>query len=762
MTGTREQLAIADREIAGGQLGAARARLERLAAAAPADPAVAHALAGLLVRSGDRDAAIPALRRADALAPSGALRATLGALLNDAGDHAGAAEACRQALALEPRRAEFHYNLANALNGAGDTPGALKAIRRAVELKPDFALALNTLGALCRQSGQLPQALGAFQRSVASDPGLVAARLNLGATLAALGDHEAALPHLEVALGARPGHLPTVREILRALAALGRFGPAEALALHLLAAQPDATEILLELAAIYVQGERREQAVECLRRVLASTPDHSAAMAELGAQLLRLKRPEEALPLLRAAMAADPDLPYVRSYLLEAARELAQWADYPALVGALVGHVQRDLPGVHLLTLFAACDDPALHRLAAQAYAARVQPVPAAVRAVPAARRDARPTVVYISPDFGDHPVGYSIVELLERHDRARWRIVGVSLVGHAASALHPRLRAACEAFHDADARDPRGLARLLADMAPDILVDLAGHTTHTAPAALAARPARVQVNYLGFPGTLGAPWIDYLLADRTVVPADAEAQYTESLACLPHSFFPSDTRAPVPDPAPTRAQAGLPDDAIVLCAFVKTSRLSPDVFDAWLGLLRRHPSTVLWLQGRETAAANLRSRAQEQGVDPGRLVFAARVPDRQAHLARHALADLFLDVFPYNAHSTGRDALWAGLPVLTLCGHSFASRVGASLLRAAKLEELVTDSLAAYVARADELIATPAMLRDVRERALAARRGALFDTARLASDVEWAYRHMLERAASKLAHHSFEVPAER
>jgi predicted O-linked N-acetylglucosamine transferase (SPINDLY family) len=290
-------------------------------------------------------------------------------------------------------------------------------------------------------------------------------------------------------------------------------------------------------------------------------------------------------------------------------------------------------------------------------------------------------------------------------------------------------------------------VAGLLRQWEIDIAIDLGGHTSGARPWVLAHRPAPVQAKYMGYPGTSGSNFIDYLIADRLVVPQDQERFFSEKIALLPDTLWVTDTRRPVPEP-PSRAQSGLPQDGFVFCCFNHNWKITAPLFDIWMRLLKQVDGSVLWLlEGNASIRDNLRKEAETRGVAPDRLVFAARTTPEQ-HLARQMLADLFLDTLPYNAHTTASDALWVGLPLITTPGNSFPARVAASILRAAEMPELITENLAAYEALALKLARDPASLNAVREKLTANRsRVPLFDTARFTRNLEALYRDMLGKA---------------
>jgi protein O-GlcNAc transferase len=357
--------------------------------------------------------------------------------------------------------------------------------------------------------------------------------------------------------------------------------------------------------------------------------------------------------------------------------------------------------------------------------------------------------VAYLSADFrNNHPVAYLTAGLFEHHDHSRFEITGISIGPTDDSLLRRRLEGAFEHFVDAKDKTEVDIANLIKNREIDILVDLMGHTLDSRLGVLARRPAPIQVHYLGYAGTTAANFIDYILADKIVIPEEHRAFFTEEVVWLPGSYLVNDNRRRVAEKMPTRAECGLPENALVYCSFNNAYKIAPSIFDIWLRLLRATTGSVLWLSElNPTAQANLRREADRCGINPQRLIFAPKVTDNADHLARQRLADLFLDTLPYNAHTTASDALWAGLPVLTCLGETFAGRVAASLLRAIGLPELITTSLDEYEALALKLANDPALLAIIKSKLSQNRETyPLFDTARFTRHIEAAYVAIWER----------------
>jgi protein O-GlcNAc transferase len=369
--------------------------------------------------------------------------------------------------------------------------------------------------------------------------------------------------------------------------------------------------------------------------------------------------------------------------------------------------------------------------------------------------------IAYLSTDFRAHAVAFLIVGIFEHHDKGRFETTAISFGRDDNSETRARIQTAFDRFIDVQDMSDFKVASLMREWEVDIAIDLNGHTGDSRTAILAHRPAPLQVNYLGYPGTMGASYIDYIIADRFVIPKAQEDHYSEKIVYLPDAYQANDRKRRIADRTPARSETGLPERGFVFACFNNTYKIGPEVFDVWMRLLRGIEGSVLWLlEDNAIAAANLKREAELRGVAPARLVFAPRTTPDQ-HLARHRLADLFLDTLPYNAHTTASDALWMGLPLVTTPGSTFPGRVGASLLHAIGLSDLVTASLADYESLAQKLAQEPGALAAIKAK-LAANRDShpMFDTARFARYLESAYATMWERQQRGEEPASFSVAA--
>lgn len=614
-----------------------------------------------------------------------------------------------QILAVSPVP-EVMVNYANLLAQMGRHGEALTQYDQAVKLKPNFFEALYNRGNLLLEMNRVPDALADFDRVTAVRPDVPGAWNNRGTALRRLHRLEEALASYQRAATLAPSHVNALTNRAIALHDLQRLGQALPAADAALAVQPDFAEALYVKANILRDLSRLAQAQACYERVLQVAPGHGLAL----------------------------------NGLAQASAALCDWDKMTALLPRLTAEIAAGRSLIQPFVLMGYTEDAALLRRCAETYVHHVAPRQPSLSDGKAYGHD-RVRLAYLSADFHQHPTAQLMAELFERHDRTRFEVSAFAFGPDDNSAMRKRLVAAFDSFEDVRGLSDLDVAQLLHSREIDIAVDLNGHTHDARPGIFSHRPAPVQVNYLVYPGTTGASFMDYILADRIVLPVDQQPYFSEKIVHLPGCYQANDATRPVP-PASSRGEAGLPQDAFVYCCFNNSWKIAAPVFDIWMRLLLQVPDSVLWLLD-SPAAGNLRLQAQARGVDPARLVFAPKMaPD--AHLARHQLADLFLDTLPYNAHTTCSDALWAGLPVVTCYGKAFHGRVAASLLKAIDMNELITMGPGDYEAVALDMAKNPALLKATREK-LARNRATsvLYDSEVFRKGIETAYEAMLTRA---------------
>ncbi len=693
--------------------------------------------------------AVAAHREAARLGPADAASwSKLGVALHRMGRNADAEAAFRKALAFAPQDAENWHNLTGLLDAAGRPTEALAAGRLAVALDPAGARNWLALGNAARAAQHREEAWRATSAAVRLEPSDPAARNNLANVLRELGRPQDAVAQYRAALDLRPDFPVVEVNLALLLSSLRDADGALAVLRALLARQPMSGEAWRRLGGVLAEAVRPDAAVAVLRNAVVIDPGETDAHADLAMAAAMAGWSAVSADACRRVLRLVPDHAAALGQLVHQQRLLCDWRDLDGLEAQLLWRVREGTEGVSPFDVLSCASTLADQQSAATLWAAAkargAVPVTRPVAAAAAAARDGRLRIGYLSADFREHAMGHLMVDALETHDRSRFAVTAYSTGIDDGSALRRRFERGIERFVDLRRHTDADAARAILADGIDILVDLTGFTSFSRSSILVARPAPVQVNWLGYPGTLGAEFVDYIVADPTVIAPGEEGFFTERVVRLPDCYQPNDRRRVIAEATPTRADCGLPADGFVFCCFNSAYKLTPALFDGWARILAAVPGSVLWLYaGNPQVVANLRREGASRGVDPDRLVFAKPLPHAE-HLARHRLADLFLDTLPYNAHTTASDALWAGLPVLTRCGTTFAGRVAASLLRAAGLPELIVDGQEAYEAAAVALARSPERLRDLRHRLVRNRPDcALFDTPRFVRHLEAAYREM-------------------
>ena len=504
---------------------------------------------------------------------------------------------------------------------------------------------------------------------------------------------------------------------------------------------PDYKEPLLNSGVLLGELFRHQEALARFERLLKIDPNHQKALANCSMLLSQMNQPARATALCQRLVQINPDYPDALGILVYQRMRSCDWTDLQPMSQAIVEGVRAGRRVSRSFALMSIESTAADQHRCAQMFAA--DRFPASARPLWRGERYThdRIRVAYVSPDFREHPVSHLMSGIFERHDRSRFEIIAISVGVNDGSRFRARLEKAFDQFIDMAGQGGLQIAQRIRELEVDVLIDLAGYTADGRPDIFAYRAAPVQVNYLGYPGTMGSDYYDYIVADRHVIPPEHQPYFSEQVVYLPDTYLPTDAGQQIAERTPTRAECGLPETGVVLCSFSHNFKINPALFDSWACLLQQLPGSVLWLTGsEELMQANLRREAQARGLDPQRLVFAPRLPLVEDHLTRYRLADLFLDTWPYNAHTTAADALMAGLPVVTCQGQVFAARVAASLLHAIGLPELVTHSLEAYEALVLQLLSDRPRLQAVRARLQAHRAThALFDTDHFCRNLEQA-----------------------
>lgn len=713
---------------------------------APASPTVTPAVS------------VPALNRTD-LPEDAAQCLARGNSCLQSGRVEEALRAYDRAIELNPDQLESHFNRGNVLLRLQRQSEALAAFERAIAISPELAMAHYNRATLLSAAGRVDEARRGYQRTLELDPNFMQARFNLGTLLLAQGD----LPQALACMDAVIAHAPKVPQahLTRGAALLKMKRLPEAIqsldrALALNAQYPEA---LSNRGSARLQMKQYGAALADLQTAIRLKPDQAETHHLMGTLLRETQRHDEALKAYQIVYDLAPSLDGALTDLMMAKAAVCDWRWLDEGIVRVTAAIRRGDKAVNPFGVLGLLDSPELQLACARQMVA--SEYPGGAKAAPAVGRSTsrKIRVGYYSADFHEHATAYLMAELFERHDRSQfeWFAFSYGPVSH--DPMRARLRKSFDQFLDVRDRSDSDVAALSRQLGIDIAVDLKGFTRDSRLGIFAQRCAPVQVSYLGYPGTTGADYMDYVIGDKTVLPPSLFPHFTEKPVLLPHSYQVNDSQRRISERVFTREEVGLPAQGFVFCCFNNNYKILPATFDAWMRVLQAVPGSVLWLlEDNAGAARRLREQAQRRGVDPQRLVFAPRLP-LDEHLARHRLADLFLDTLPCNAHTTTSDALWAGLPVLTLLGNAFAGRVAASLLRAVGLPELVTATPAEYEARAIELANDANQLQALRQRLQANRASSpLFNATLFARHIEAAYLAMDERQLQGLPPQAIEI----
>jgi protein O-GlcNAc transferase len=574
------------------------------------------------------------------------------------------------------------------------------------------------------------------------------------------GEHEGAAELYQSVLRENPWNFDALYLLGLLHGQNGRFDQAQHFTGQALLLNPDSVDALFMRSYALERLSRDQEALLCLDRVIALNPTLAEALLNRAALLARLQRHGASAADYERLLALNREHPFVRGNLLFSKLQECEWRGFESECTAIVAGLRagkKMIVPFHAKVLSLSPDE----ELACARNFITDEPLGPALWQGECYAHD-RIKIAYLSGDFRPHPVASQIAGVFEHHDRSRFETMGIAYGPGEGTDMRSRIASGLEHFFDVRSRSDAEVAEMMRRMQVDIAIDLTGYTEGCRPAILARRPAPVQVNFLGFPGTMGADYLDYLIADATVVPAGEHQHYAEKIVTLPDSYLPADSTRAIGTREITRKQEGLPETGFVFCCFNASYKINPAIFDIWMRLLTGVEASVLWVgRANEPTRCNLRRQAETRGVSGDRLVFAEYRESAADHLARLQLAGLFLDTVPYNAHATASDALWTGLPVITCAGSAFAGRVGSSLLHAVGLPELIAPSLDEYENLALALAHDPQALSAIKDK-LRCNRGTqpLFDTARFTRNLEIAYAAMVERQRNRLAPEGFAVPS--
>ena len=622
-----------------------------------------------------------------------------------------------------------------------------------LRLVPDRVSTLTNLSATQIKLKKLAEAKIASEKAVALDIHNAEAYLNLGLIAKEENCLALAIEHFSKALDINPDIEKGFLNKGAVLKELKRYDEALAAYEKALAINPDYAEAWSNKGVVYEGLKRYDEALAAYEKALAINPDYAEAWSNKGVTLHELKRYDEAIAHYDKALTLKPDIDWASGDLLHTKMKICSWSGLAESLEDISKKVVANEKVTNPFALLALNDDIFLHKQSSEIYIQSRYPFNPVLEPIVKRPQSQKIRVGYFSADCHNHATGHLMAELFELHDKSQFELVGLSFGPIVNDEMRQRLEKSFDQFVEVGRKSDVEVAKLSRDLNIDIAVDLKGFTQDARTGIFAHRAAPIQVNYLGYPGTLGADYMDYIIADRTLIPLESQSCYLEKVVYLPNSYQVNDRKRLISDRQFTRQELGLPENGFIFCCFNNNYKILPATFEGWMRILKAVEGSVLWLfQDNAWAVDNLKKEAEKQGIVADRLVFAKRLPLPE-HLARHHQADLFLDTFPCNAHTTTSDALWAGLPVLTLMGQSFASRVAASLLNAVGLSELITSNQEEYESLAIELAMNPNKLADIKLKLANNRMTTpLFDTLCFTKNIEAAYIKMMERYQKGLA----------
>jgi predicted O-linked N-acetylglucosamine transferase (SPINDLY family) len=704
-----------------------------------------------------------------------------GAVLNELKRFEEALDSCDRAIVIKPDYADAHYNRGNALSELKRFEEALVSYESAIEIKRDYTDAYNNRAAALQKLKRFEEAVASYDRAISIKPNYADAYLNRGNALTELNRLQEALISFDKAIEIRPDYADahfnsgnTLSELKRFEEALIRYDKAiaikpdyvvaysnrgntlselrrfeEALASYERAntIQPSYEDAWYNRGNVLIELNRLEEALSSYDRAIAIKPDYADAYNNRGGALQKLQRFEEALKNFDNAIAVKPDYSFLLGRILSARNHICDWYAHNGSREELKAKLQNREKVLSPFSALAIFDNSQLHKIAAEVWVKDKHPSNDDLGPILNPVRNNKIRLGYYSADFHNHATSYLMADLFESHDRDKFELIAFSFGPDNQDAMRKRVASVFDRFIDVQLKSDKDVALLSREIGIDIAVDLKGFTQNERTGIFSYRCAPIQVNYLGYPGTMGAEYIDYLIADEILIPAENQVHFSEKIVYLPHSYQVNDTKRAISNKIFSRKELGLPEDGFVFCSFNNNFKITPQTFDRWMDLLKAVKGSVLWLlEDNNTAARNLKKEAEKRGVEANRLVFANRMPLSE-HLARHRAADLFLDTLPYNAHTTASDALWAGLPVLTQLGESFAGRVAASLLHAINLSELITHTEEEYERKAIDLALNPELMKNIKNKLIKNRLTTpLFNTSLFTRNIQKAYELMYER----------------
>jgi protein O-GlcNAc transferase len=627
-----------------------------------------------------------------------------------------AIEAYKKALSIKPNYAEAYNNMGIVLQEQSKLEEAIEAYNKALSIKPEYEDAYNNMGIVLQEQSKPEEAIDAYNKALAIRPDYAEAYNNMGIVFQEQSKPEEAIDAYNKALAIRPDYAGAYYNMGIAFQEQSKLEEAIEAYSKALAIKPDDVDAYNNMGIVLQEQSKLEEAIEAYSKALRVMPDNAGVYYNMGIALKDQGKLEESIDAYNKALEIKPDHEAARTENLHQQSLICNWNSIAKDVNLIpeLGTSENHVSPFILLPLE---DAPDRHLIRSKIYASAnfsQKTLPAKDRP---SKKPKRIRIGYFSTDFKEHPVAYLIAKVLEEHNRNQFEVFGYSIHGSSSCLMRQRLEKSFDSFINVQSMSDRDIALQARQDEIDIAIDLNGYTQHARSRIFAYRAAPIQVNYLGYPGSMGSNFIDYIVADRFLIPVENQKYFNEKPLYLPNTYMPTDNSRELSTKKITRSDVGLPDDAFVFCCFNNNYKISPNEFDIWMRLLTKVENSILWLrQPNHSSFINLKNEAQKRKVDPSRLIFANKMPMNE-HLARQRFADLFVDTFAFNAHTTAVEALWAGLPVVTKVGLGFASRVAGSLLKAVGLTELITETEKDYEALILALATNPKKLAIIREK---------------------------------------------
>ena len=659
----------------------------------------------------------------------------------------------KKAQKIKPNNNFINFNLAQALSAIGNYLEAIKYYKIAIKLNKNYFWSWLNFAKSLHKLKSYNKALIHYDQAIKLKPDFATAYNNKGVTLSDLKRYDEALIHYDQAIKLKPDYPEPYNNKGNIFNNLKRYDEALNHYDQAIKLKPDFPAAYNNKGIILLALKRHDEALIHYDQAIKLKPDFVDAYHNKALKFYKLKRYDEAVSNYDQALKLKPDYEYLFSMLVHVKMLLCNWQNFKFNVKSLSFLINENKKSAIPFVISALIDSPSIQRKSSEIWVKDKHPYKSLLGPISKPRHREKIKIGYYSPDFREHPITHILTEVIESHDKNQFELFGFYFGPPDSSKMHKRIAAAFNQFIDVRLKSDKDIALISREIGIDIAVDLTGLTNLSRTDIFSYRAAPIQVNYLGYPGTMAAEYIDYIIADRTLIPVESQKHYSEKIVYLPNSYLINSSKREIAKKIFTKEEFDLPKERFVFCCFNSSYKITPDTFDGWMRILKAVKGSVLWLlQDNRTTILNLLKEAQVRGIDSNRLIFVKKINPFSEHLARYQLADLFLDTLPYNAHVTASDALWAGLPVLTCIGDSFASRVAASLLNTIELPELITRTKEQYEAKAIELGNNPEKLTAIKNKLERNRlTTALFNTTKFTNYIQAAYRQMYENYQADL-----------